>query len=430
MAIEIDAAVAGRALQQLRLDRPRARGAARLAQPVAQGLDGHAGEGERRRGRPGATSCALPPSRSVAALQRRGRPAAAAPAARCAGPRLSSAGELHLLPAARRGGRARPAPRAGSASAGCTAISQTMKTAEHERHRRRSAAARAARARCQSRRGLLGAAAPAMRGGGQARRRRAAAAHRAGGTRPRHAGAWSTRGRRLASTLTSRPGAGRCGTARSARRSSRWRRGSACPASKRRFSTGGRSAGHAAAAACSIGSRSVVAGLAGERAQRLRLALHHRGGVALDVAVGDAREGLLDQRLDRGARAPRRRCVWCQAHRLRPTICATTSSGEADAHRAPRRAHRLAHPVAQRARAAGAPGEVELAQVPQAARRLQQALLGRHHVDRGAEPLLGRGGGGRRRRPARRHAARGCGTSARARPPSRRTVATPSAWPR
>ena len=80
----------------------------------------------------------------------------------------------------------------------------------------------------------------------------------------------------------------------------------------------------------------------------------------------------------------------------------------------------------ERARAAGAPGEVELAQVPEAAPGLQQALLGRHHVDRRAEPALGRGGGARAMRSSASSAAPACGTSARARPPSRRTVATPS----
>ena len=76
--------------------------------------------------------------------------------------------------------------------------------------------------------------------------------------------------------------------------------------------------------------------------------------------------------------------------------------------------------VAQRARAAVARREVELAQVPQRARRLQRALGLGQHGDAGAQPALGRRGHGRGRGPAcglRGH----CGSSARASVPSRRS---------
>ena len=169
-----------------------------------------------------------------------------------------------------------------------------------------------------------------------------------------------------------------------------------------------------------------VGGLAGVRAQRLGLAQHDGAGVALDVGIGDPRIALLHQRLDRVAARPATSFFWCQAQRLRPTICATASAADADPHRPPGRAHRLAQPVASGARAAGLAARGRTGAGSRGCGR-PAAGAARPASRSPARPATARR---RRRRRARRSSgsspAAGCGTRARARPPSRRTVATPS----
>ena len=169
-----------------------------------------------------------------------------------------------------------------------------------------------------------------------------------------------------------------------------------------------------------------VGGLAGVGAQGLGLAQHDGAGVALDVGVGDPRIALLHQRLDRRCGAPATSFFWCKAQRLRPTICATASAAT------PMRTGRQAGLIAWRSqsRAARAPRVLRARSNWRRFHRLraglQQALLDRHHHHRRAEPLLGGDGGGAARRSSGSSPAAAAAPAARARPPSRRTVATPS----
>ena len=407
------AAVAGGALQSC-ASIGRARAALRASpSQLRRGVERHAGEGERRRDRPAARAC---PCRRAARSRRAAprRPAAAAPARPSAAPRLSSAAscicchwrveavELGRRLAQRAQRRLhRDQPDEEDAERDAPARDQLALARRARRARSWPACWRAPAIARRQRGGAVGAhaATPALRARVEDEPAFAGVDANAGRAQhERNCSIWAS----LQPLAAQRQLAGLEAQVLDRRPLARPGRGGGL---QHRLEVG-------------------VAGLAGERPQRLRLAQHDGRGVALDVGVGDAREGLLDQRLDRVA-ARLDGALLVPGPEVEADDLRATSSGQADPHRPPRRAHSLARPVADRARAAGARREIELAQVPEAAAACSSrcsvgmTLTGAPSQCSAAAAAVGAAvqrvvGGG------------GCGTSARARPPSRRTVATPS----